>query len=585
MGSSRSHWALMRSLLAPHRRRLIGFGLVLAAATALPLAGPLLLRAFIDEAAQGAGTGRLATLALVYAGLGVAASGAQVLVSWRATALTWEVTNELRNELADHVLHADLSFFRDSTPGELISRLDGDVSSMSDFIARFVARLLSVGLLGVASVAVVAVVEPVLTIPLVAFLAAAAWVVWHGRDQALQESMAERAAEADVLGFVEEGVAAAEDLASLRAGEYAVGRLAERSEVFVQAAGRRARVQMRLIGTVRMVLGAGEFLMLGVGALCYARGWFSIGTVFLGYRFIAIVRSPVEVLSWQLQDLQGAGGSARRVADLLAERATTGRGTAALPAGPLGVEFDGVALAYEQDEGEVLSELTLTIPAGRRLGLLGRTGSGKTSLTRLLLGFVAPTRGQLRIGGVPVGELDEVGFRRRVTAVPQDVQLFPGTIRDNVTLFDDSVPDEAILTALDAVGLGPWLAGKTDGLATGVAADGEGGLSAGEAQLLSLARVVLRSPDLVVLDEATSRIDPATQALIAAATERLLDGRTAVIIAHRLETLETCDDIAVLEAGRLVEHGDRKQLAADPASHYARLLAAGAAADALGELA
>jgi ABC-type multidrug transport system fused ATPase/permease subunit len=216
--------------------------------------------------------------------------------------------------------------------------------------------------------------------------------------------------------------------------------------------------------------------------------------------------------------------------------------------------------------------------------LVGRSGSGKTTVARLLLRLVAPTDGRLLIGGVDVTTLDDEAFRTRVVAIPQDVQLFPGTVRDNVTMFA-TVDDAATVAALRGAGLGSWLDGLEHGLDTRLASDARLderagvaariGLSAGQAQLLAIARALLRSPDVVVLDEATSRVDPATQAAIADALRSLVAGRTAVIIAHRLETLDVCDDLAVLDHGELVEFGARTALAADPRSRYARLRAAG----------
>jgi ATP-binding cassette, subfamily B, bacterial len=184
------------------------------------------------------------------------------------------------------------------------------------------------------------------------------------------------------------------------------------------------------------------------------------------------------------------------------------------------------------------------------------------------------------LNDVDLADLDDDALRRRVTAVPQDVQLFPGTVEQNVTLFAQRERSE-VIAALNAVGLQDWLEGLPNGLDTQLASDNRDdsgtrvGLSAGQAQLLALSRALLRDPGVVVLDEATSRVDPATQEAIAHAMRRLVEGRTALVIAHRLETLDVCDDIAVLADGVLVEHGPRVDLAANPTSHYARLLAAG----------
>ncbi len=587
--ASGSAWQVLGGLIRPHRRALGGLGAALAAATALPLAGPLILRAFIDRATGDAGgTGGLATLAIVYALLGVAASGAQVLVGWRATSLTWEVTNELRHDLAEHVLHADLRFFRDTTPGELITRIDDDVTAMNEFISKFVVRLVSVGLIAVASLVVVVIVEPVLAVPMAAFVAVTVWVVIVQRDRAIPESMAERAASAEVMGYVEEAVAGVDDLATLRAGPFAVARLAERSESLLTAAAARCRAQMRMIGVVRVVLVIGQMAMLAFGGAAFGLGWITLGTAFLGYRFVSIVTGPVEMLAWQLQDLQGAGGAARRVGDLLAQRSSVRRGDRELPPGPLDLRLRDVTLVYDDGDSEVLSGVDLDLRAGQRLGVLGRSGSGKTSLARLVLGLIEPTRGSITLGGIELAEVAEGSLRRRVAAVPQDVQLFPGTVRDNVTLYDDRHDDARVIAALHQVGLADWLASQPEGLETTIGGiELTAGMSAGEAQLLAFARAFLQAPDVVVLDEATSRVDPATQARLQHAGDLLLDGRAAMIIAHRLETLAGCDRLVVLEDGAVVEQGDRVTLAADPTSHYARLLAragGGLLVDAAGEL-
>jgi ATP-binding cassette, subfamily B, bacterial len=240
----------------------------------------------------------------------------------------------------------------------------------------------------------------------------------------------------------------------------------------------------------------------------------------------------------------------------------------------LDLVLENVSLTYDDGSAPVLSNLTLRVPAGCSLGLVGRSGSGKTSIGRLALRLIEPTEGSILVGGVDLTGIDETSFRQRITSVPQDVQLFPGTVRDNVTMFT-ATSDVDVLKALRAVGLGPWLADQAQGLDSPLLArKGGAGLSAGEAQLLALARALVRSPSIVVLDEATSRIDPATQALISEATESLLQDRTSVVIAHRLETLSVCDYIAVLDHGEVVEHGLRTDLAANPDSRFARLLLA-----------
>jgi ABC-type multidrug transport system fused ATPase/permease subunit len=206
------------------------------------------------------------------------------------------------------------------------------------------------------------------------------------------------------------------------------------------------------------------------------------------------------------------------------------------------------------------------------LGIAGRTGSGKTTLTRLIPRFHDPRCGHVRLGGVDLRDVRLAAVRERIGVVSQDVHLFHASVRDNVTLFDASVPDERVVPVIEEMGLAGWLHGLPDGLDTVLRAGA--GLSAGQAQVLACARILLRDPDVVILDEASSRLDPATERLVHRALGRLLEGRTGIIVAHRLSTLAYADDILVLEDGRVVEHGPQAQLSTDPTSRFARLLQA-----------
>jgi ATP-binding cassette subfamily B protein len=205
---------------------------------------------------------------------------------------------------------------------------------------------------------------------------------------------------------------------------------------------------------------------------------------------------------------------------------------------------------------------------------LGRTGSGKTTLTRLLYRLYDPDAGEIRLGGVDLRRVALDDLRRRVGVVTQEVQLFQATLRENITFFDERISDADILAALAALGLDTWMRAMPEGLDTLLSTGGRG-FSAGEAQLLAFTRLLLRNPGLVILDEAASRLDPITEQRLEAAIDRLLRNRTGVIVAHRLHTLQRADDILILEHGRIIEHGVRTELAANPASRYAQLLHSG----------
>ena len=205
------------------------------------------------------------------------------------------------------------------------------------------------------------------------------------------------------------------------------------------------------------------------------------------------------------------------------------------------------------------------------MGLLGRTGSGKTSIARLLLRLYDIQKGEIRLNGQNIRHLPLSDLRQHIGMVTQDVQLFHATVRDNLTLFDKRIPDERVRCVLRDLGLDEWLAGLPDGLDTMLEASG-GGLSAGQAQLLALTRIFLADPGLIILDEASSRLDPATEQLLERAIDKLLCNRTAIIIAHRLTTIMRADKILVLEQGQVREFGERTELLNDPDSHFSHLL-------------
>ena len=262
-----------------------------------------------------------------------------------------------------------------------------------------------------------------------------------------------------------------------------------------------------------------------------------------------------------------------RISDLLQieRRVLDGPGVR-FPVGALQVRFEDVTFSYGEEP--VLRDISFELAPGRTLGLVGRTGSGKTTTTRLLFRLYDPDRGRVLLAGRDVRDARLAELLERVGVVTQDVRLLAGTVRDNLTLLDPSIPDDRLVAVIEELGLGDWYRGLPDGLDSPVRSEGTG-MSAGEAQLLAFARVFLRDPSVVVLDEASSRIDPGTERLIERAVDRLAAGRTMIVIAHRLATLDRCDDILLLEQGSIVEHGERARLAADPDSRFHRLLKTG----------
>jgi ATP-binding cassette subfamily B protein len=289
-----------------------------------------------------------------------------------------------------------------------------------------------------------------------------------------------------------------------------------------------------------------------------------------------MLAEPLKSLREQAADLQQAAASLRRVDALFSQHpvVTIENGTShPLPSGPLGVSLRGVSFRYA-DKANILHDINLEIAPGHILGVLGRTGSGKSTLTRLLFRLYDPGEGEIRIGNVNLNRADLSDLRKRVGLVTQDVQLFQATLRENLALFDARIDDEKIRAVLLELGLWEWVQSMPQRLDSPLQGGGQG-ISAGEAQMLAFARVFLKDPGLIVLDEASSRLDPATEMRMERALDRLFAGRTGVVIAHRLKTVQRADDILILEEGRVVEYGPRLRLAADPHSRFSTLLRTG----------
>lgn len=568
MPTSTARWRALAALLRPDAWRWTGLGALVAAGSGLILTGPLIVRVIVDRARAGTTTSDLTRLALLFLIVAIATQLINMAVAWVATVTAWHTTNGIRLRLARHVLGLSHGFHRLHTPGELIQRVDGDVTSVSDFMGRVIPRAAGALFMMVGMIGVLAVVDWRLSLGALAYVVASVAVVVRGRHRAVGESSDEMGSYARLYGGIEERLTAAEDLRSNGAGAHAMWRFVEDSADTLGSAVRREKAFLRMWWSVDGSVAAGSVVSLIASALMVSRKMITIGDAFLLFQYVLLLARPLEDMVDQLETVQKANGAMVRVIDLLAvEPEIRDDGTTLPPEGPLSIEFLGVGFDYG-DEQSVLQSVDLQFAAGRSIGLVGRTGSGKTTLSRLVLRLVEATSGSVLLGGVPIEDIPLSELRRRVALVPQEVELLSGTIRDNVTLFDETPTDEAVASALRNAGLGSLADG---GIHRRLGAGGAG-LSAGEAQLLALARVWLRNPDIVVLDEATARVDPATESLLEAAVAKLTKGRTTLIIAHRLSTLRHVDEIVVLEHGRVIEHGDRVDLADDIDSRYRNLL-------------
>jgi putative ABC transport system ATP-binding protein len=465
--------------------------------------------------------------------------------------------------------------------GSLVSRVTSDVDQLSQFMQwGGVLGVVSLGQLAVATVVMAFYSWQLTLLVLACFVPLAIAVrLFARRLAAVYGVVRERVG--DVLAAVSESVVGA---STVRA--YGVrGRTAARIDAAIH---RHYRAQVQAQKVTAVVFVTGEFVaavtnaaVVVVGVLLGLAGDITAGTLVAFLFLVTLFVAPVQTASEVLNEAQNAVAGFRRVLDVIdtepdVEDPAAGHPESArrLPEGPLGVRFEGVSFRYSPGARNALDGVDLTIQPRRRVAIVGETGSGKTTFAKLVTRLMDPSEGRVLLGSdaqgwVPLPTVAFASLRERVVMVPQDGFLFDATVADNVRYGKPGMTDAHVGAAFDELGLGAWVEGLPLGVATPVGQRGES-LSAGERQLVAVARAYVADPDLLVLDEATSAVDPATERRLTRALDTLTTGRTTLTIAHRLSTAERADEVLVVDAGRVVQRGTHDELV-DAVGPYARL--------------
>jgi len=499
---------------------------------------------------------------------------ATIAETYEAENVSLTATNALRADLTLHCLRLDPAFHASHSPGELIERINNDVGSLGNFFSRFVISLLGNLLLLVGILVMFFRIEWRVGLAMAVF--ALLSMVFIARSGGLAAPLweAERQASAELSSFIEERISGTEDIRASGATLYMVRGLAERARAQLSSMLVALRVNFVSWGSIGVLTTIGTSLSLVLGVYLFSQHAITIGTVYLIYSYTTLLNTPIEQIVNQFRDIQQSAGSMTRIFGLLDTRSSIEDGYGEpIPPGPLAVDIHDLSFQYV-DTVPVLQHIEFTLEPGKVLGLLGRTGSGKTTLTRLLLRMYDPQQGQIRLNGVDLRAMHLDELYERIGIVTQDVQILHTTVRNNLTLFNPTITDARVIEALEILGLDSWYHSLPQGLDTQLVPGGSG-LSAGESQLLAFARMFLKEPSLIILDEASSRLDPATERRLELAITRLLEGRTAIIIAHHLATVQRADMILILEEGCCREYGSREALSRDPASRFSQLMRTG----------
>lgn len=551
--------------LSPELRKGIGVTLGLAAVTTVGrIVVPFVVQQTTDHGLLGKG-GPDPALVTRYVLLALVAVVATALSAYAVNVRLYRASEAglatLRLKAFRHI--HDLSMLTQNTErrGSMVGRVTSDVDTISQFV-QFggIILILSLGQIVVATGLMIyyspllAAVVWLCFVPLLLVIRRFQRVVGRAYTQVRERV-------GDLLAAVSEAVVGA---ATIRA--YGVEeRTAERIDAAIdahRAASVRAQVRsVMAFSSGQLVAGLTLAVVLVVGTVQATQGHLTLGELLAFLFLVNLFTQPVQQATEILNELQNAVAGWRRVigvVDTPADVADPGDDGVVLPRGPISVDFEHVSFAYPGGD-TVLHDVQLSIAPRSRVAIVGETGSGKSTLAKLLTRLMDPTEGTVRVDGVDLRDVRFSSLRDRVVLVPQEGFLFDATLLENVRFGRPGASDEDVRLAITELGLDHWLSGLPQGLSTEVGQRGES-LSAGERQLVALARAYLADPDLLVLDEATSAVDPSTEVRIQRALEGLTRGRTSIAIAHRLSTAEAADEVVVVDRGRIVERGPHREL-------------------------
>ena len=550
--SARSVWQHTRVLLRPVRTLYLVAGAAVTLSTLITLAGPALVRYAVDAGIRRHETHALNVAAIVFLGLALVKPfvvRVQILLAARAGE---RFLHGLRLAAFDKLQALPLGFFEQQRAGVLVSRLTSDVQSLNELVREALVEITGSGLQILLTVVALLLLSPKLAaISLVALpiLIASSWSFHHGAGRAYH---AIRDRVADTLTALQEGLAGVRVVQAFRREKRTLDRYTPRSQAQVKAWRRASFVNIRLFAFLPLAQASALIVVLLTAASMYRHGTISIGTISAFVLYLIQLFDPIgRFTEWLGEFRSGLAALAKIVGLLEVPSAIEERPEAVELPREGDLTLRGVSFGYDGDRA-VVRDVTLEFTVGEQVALVGATGAGKSTVAKLLTRQYDLQLGRIELGGVDLRDATLESLHRRIVLLPQEGHLFSGTIADNIRLAHPDASDEDVRTALRDIGALERFESLPDGLATDVQTRGVR-LSAGERQLVGIARVALADPAVIVLDEATSSLDPATEAAVERAILAVAEGRTVITIAHRLSTAERADRVVVMEHGRVVE--------------------------------
>ncbi len=582
----KQYFKLFKKYLQNHKKLFVLLIIFLFTGIFLQIINPQIMRYFIDTATSVNGNSNEISTTLLYAAISfisiaILTQIVNVTATYLGENVSWKATNELRSDLTKHCLNLDMEFHNNRTPGEMIERVDGDVEMISTFFSQFIIKVVGNLILLLAVLTYFFYENFWIGAIYTTFAIFSLFVLDKLKAIAIPAHLALREANAELFGFLEERLTSTEDIRSTGSVNHVLNGLykVQRGILKHWINLSKSRILIRFFGG--FIVAIGTVISILSGYILVYKGVISIGVAYVFIHYTNILARPLRQLTQQIETFQSIGASLKRVNKMLeyesnivqlATEKLFNNSKEKETRKPLKLEIINLNFSYPSNKDKlILENLNITLEPGKILGLIGRTGSGKTTIGRLIFRLYNQDSGEIKINGKKIENLDLEDLRNNIAIVSQDVQIFRATVRENLTFFNETITDEKILEVLNSLKLNQWFENLENGLDTNLSSGGTG-LSAGEAQLLALTRIFLKDPKLIILDEASSKVDPVTEKLIENTIDKLLKDRTVIIIAHRLSTIKRADDILILENGKISEYGNRKKLEQDQNSKLSELL-------------
>jgi len=557
------------------------------ASSFLEIAANAMLSPIIDSIVLG-NTGRVIRYLLIMGGMVIAISIAQYLGNLFMARLAQSTVHKIREEMFSHMQQLPISFFDRHSHGDLMSTFTNDVDMLNQSLEQSVSQVIVAAITVVGSFTMMLILSPLLTLLVVAMLGVMFAAVKYVGKKSAQNFRFQQAALAEMNGYIEEIMSGQKVVKVFNYENRAIDKFLEKNEQLRVASTQASTygvMLMPIMGNLTYVLYA---LSSMFGAFLVMKNAMSIGNIASFLQYTRTISRPITMVSNQLNMLFAALAGAERIFDVLDEKVETDQGDVCLVRDgknppywkvpkengqfekvPLKgyITFQNVNFGYEPGQ-IVLKNVSLYAKPGQKIALVGSTGAGKTTITNLINRFYEINEGTILFDGIDIRRIKKQDLRSTMSIVLQDVHLFEGTIADNIRYGRLDATDEEVVEAAKLANAHYFIKNLPKGYDTVLTMDGQN-LSQGERQLLSIARAAIANPTVLILDEATSSIDTRTEKLIAEGMDKLMEGRTTFVIAHRLSTVRDADAIMVLEHGEIIERGDHEALMQQKGRYYA----------------